>query len=197
VHIDYQYDDGVSGSVEKEVAVPPSQANGSGLVINQVRANGPRGDADQFIEIKNTSNRTITPTFAIGLEFSIGGQARGSLSLPPRPIGPGCYVLLATNQSSVTLGIPSGTYSGSAPPDVSIGTGNLMSDSGLALRESGEPLDQVAMSAGSVFGEGAPLPPFGHDNQDVSYMRIGDTHNNARDFVRGPARPRNSNMCGQ
>ena len=198
LRIDYQYDDGVGGSLEKELPVPPSQASGTGLVINQLRTNGPRGDADQFIEIKNTSNHSITPTNVTALEFSTAaGQSRSQVSLPTRPIGPGCYLLIATNQPSNTLGIPSGTYSGSAPPDVSLVAGILSSDSGLVLRESGEPLDQVAMSAGSLFGEGTPLAPFGHDNQDVSYMRIGDTHNNARDFVRGPARPRNSAMCGQ
>jgi len=48
-----------------------------------------------------------------------------------------------------------------------------------------------------VFKEGTPLAPFGSDNSDRSYARVGpDTGDNAADFrMTRPSTPRNSQMC--
>jgi hypothetical protein len=58
--------------------------------------------------------------------------------------------------------------------------------------------DTVRMNSDGNAGEGNPLPPFGGENIDRSYARVGiDTNDNAHDFAMiRPSTPRNSSMCG-
>jgi hypothetical protein len=77
-------------------------------------------------------------------------------------LGPGCHYLLANSKGS--------GYSGSVTPNQTYGVG-VTDNGGVAItRPDGTILDQVGMSGGSAFKEGATLSPMtGTANQ--SYER--------------------------
>ena len=92
-------------------------------------------------------------------------------------IGPGCHLLIGTTPSGLRTDVASSC--------------NLTDDGGLALvSPAGIVVDQVGMSTGSAFHEGAPLSPFRATAIRQSYARAhSDTDHNAADFAFGPATP--------
>lgn len=161
-------------------AVP---ALASDLTISQFRVRGPSGGNDEFVELHNGSG---TPMDVGGYRLS-ASNASGTVgtraTLPSGiTIAPGCYLLLVNTASN--------GYSGSVPGDVTYKTG-ITDTGGLALLDaSGNIVDQVGLSTGSAYGEGARLDSLGSSNADRSYQRrtdaagtLQDIDDNAADFT--------------
>ena len=163
--------------------------SGTGVVISEFRTRGPLGGNDEFVELFNT---TASPVDISGWKIR-GSNSSGTVgdraTVPAgTTLGPGCF-FLATNTAA------SG-YSGAVPGNLTYTTG-ITDDGGLALTLGDNTiLDQVGMSAGSLFGEGTRLAVFGSTNSDRAYARTptpgADTNDNAADFVMtSPSGPQN------
>lgn len=198
LRISYTLEDGTTGSIEGEAPIRQSEPHVTGIVINEFRPRGPRGDQDQFVELLNVSKAPIVmrgwflqvSTRSYEVEVGTISGLGDEVTIPP-----GCsYLLTATTPP---LSSTYGTYSGNVPGDARMRP--LLEDAGgLALRtRSGQVVDQVGLGINTVFKEGTPLPPFDSANIDRSYARVGpDTGDNARDFrLESPSTPRNSASC--
>lgn len=152
------------------------------IVIGEFRLRGPNGGNDEFVEL---FNRGTVAVDLGGWRFK-GSSAAGVVSVRATiaagtVLGPGCRFLLANS---------GGSYSGATPADVTYGLG-IADDGGVAITMADDTIvDQVGLSLGSAFGEGAPLAPLTL-NQDRSYERRPaggagndmDSGDNAHDFV--------------
>ena len=191
--IDFTTETGRTGFAEGSARYTISDLPPKGVVISQFRSRGPRGTGDQFIEITNQSSvPTTLPPWWIQLSSS-ATSIRTLSSLdnfsPQTILQPGCSTLMTAT---------GGDYSGAVRGDL-LFLPNLTDTIGIGLRrQAGYVVDQVAMSADTVFKQGTPLAPFGTANTDRSYLRVSDTGDNSRDFrMISPSRPRNLSMCGQ
>ena len=169
------------------------------ILISEFRTRGPLGGNDEFIEIWNNS----------GVAVNIGGYTlRGSnnagttsqrAAVPAGTIlNPGCYYLF-TNATATT------GYSGAVPGNTTFLTG-ITDDGGIAILNAAAVIvDQVGMSAGSAYKEGATLAPTAA-NANQSYERKPgggsgnslDTDNNNSDFLfhNASSNPQNqSSVC--
>src|SRR5262249_49344029 len=154
------------------------------VVISEFRTRGPAGGNDEFVEIYNNT--------AAGIDIS-GYAIRGSNN---------------AGTNSVRATVPAGTtlpphghflfvnagaagYSGTVPGTQSYAIG-ITDDGGIALTDASTAVvDQVGMSAGSLYKEGTILAPMTASTIDRSYVRkagvapgaLQDTNDNATDFV--------------
>ncbi len=155
------------------------------VIINEFRSRGPNGPTDQFVELYNDS---LTPS-TLGATLTILGATSVNLAIPVVTIGSRCHLLITAPG-----------YSGTVPGDVAMTA--ILGDTGALTYQpaalTAVQRDAVAMNATTATGEGTTLAPFGTDNSDRSYVRVGrDTNNNASDFVmRAGSTPQNSTMCG-
>jgi len=194
LHVHYVFDDRAQGTVEPEAAMSAPPVN-PGVVISEFRTRGPRGDQDQFIELHNPTAQPVAMSGWVISVSNTDGKLSGQPRLLPMPavtLQPGCHYLVGWGPSS---GI--GTYSGRVAADADMALG-LIDGGGVALRTAtGYPVDQVGLGPSALFHEGSPLAPFGADNTDRSYSRLGaDTGDNSADFrVVSPSNPENSSMC--
>jgi uncharacterized repeat protein (TIGR01451 family) len=153
------------------------------LLISEFRTRGARGASDEFIELYNPTNSTIT-IGGLKIRASNGSGTmtdRVTVTIGTR-LGSGCHYLIANSLS--------GGYSGLIPPDQIYGTG-LTDDGGIAITRSNGTtiIDASGMSNGSAFKEGTPLAPLSA-NANQSYERKPgaasgnsiDTDNNTADF---------------
>jgi uncharacterized protein len=164
-----------------------------GVVVNELRVRGPNGGNDEFIELFNP---TAAPVDIGGWKIR-GSNASGTtgdrFTIPAATIlNAGCYYL-ATNSAA------SG-YSGTVAGNQTYTTG-ITDDGGLALtRADNSIVDQIGLSAGSAFGEGARLTSLGASNLDRGYSRIvagADTDDNDMDFdLLTPSDPQNLASVG-
>ena len=180
------------------ITSPPatlSSEPGAGqLLISEFRTRGPGGAGDEFVEIYNPTTTTIPiGGLKVRASNSIGTISDRVTITAGTAIGPGCRYLVANSSAS--------GYTGTAPADQSFGTG-LPDDGGVAVTGSNGTsiIDQVGMSAGSAYQEGATLAPL-TINSNQSYERkpggvFGngvDSNNNATDFaLSNPSNPQNS-----
>jgi hypothetical protein len=190
-----RYRDGtVSGLVEETAGVtqilnqlPPR------VVINEFRTRGPGGPTDQFIELFNDSLTASTASASLCSRLVAPSETR-CVEMPPITIGPLCHYLITAPG-----------YSGRTRGDLNM-TAFLLDDGYFFYRPGFDPsfnqslqVDTVAMHVPvASVTEGAPLAPFGPENSDRGYTRVGtDTNDNSRDFVmRAPSSPQNSSSCG-
>lgn len=154
------------------------------LVISEFRFRGPSGGNDEFVEIYNNTSSPI----------SIGGmQLRGSNNAGTTSVRAtiAAGVMLPARSHFLFTNNGSAGYSGTVPGNQTYGTG-ITDDGGIAITmPTGMILDQVGLSAGSAFGEGARLASLGSSNLNRSYERKPgrgdgstlDTNNNATDFA--------------
>jgi uncharacterized protein (TIGR03437 family) len=160
------------------------------LVISEFRTRGPAGASDEFIEVYNLSGNVVA---AGGLKMrgsSSGGTITTKLTLNANTMIPGHGHFLATNSAG---------YSGSVIADQTY-TSGVANDGGIALTMSDDSIiDQVGMSAGSVFREGTNLAPLSSD-ANLGYERrpgglsgsTQDTQDNSGDFqILSPSDPQN------
>lgn len=189
--------DGTKGEVEGESSMRPADPDIRAIVISEFRPRGPNGDQDQFIELRNVSSSPVSIRGWIIQRSSRSFEVDVApvSSIDGGTINPGCYYLLTATTPSYSSTF--GTYSGSVRGDAPL-TPILKDAGGFALRTpSGQVVDQVGLGDETVFKEGTPLAPFGPENSDRSYARVGpDTGDNAADFrMTRPSTPRNSQSC--
>lgn len=172
--------------------VGPCLAQPAAVVIGELRLRGPNGGNDELIELFNASPAPVD----IGGWKIKGSSAAGTVAVRATiatgtVLGTGCRYLL-TNSG--------GPYSGAVAADQTYTLG-IADDGGIALTLPDDTLvDQVGMSAGAAFKEGAPLAPL-TANQDRGYERRPggaagngiDTDDNAADFLAvAPSDPQSS-----
>jgi uncharacterized protein (TIGR03437 family) len=160
--------------------------NAGEVLISEFRTRGPGGTSDEFIELYNPTSSSISIE---GLKI-IGSNATGGTSTRATiaagaTLGSGCHYLLAFRSTNCT-----NCYSGTVTPDQTYSTA-IADDGGIAITRADATtlIDQVGMSQGSAYREGAPLTPL-LTNLDQSYERKPggaygngtDTNNNASDF---------------
>src|SRR4051812_2270318 len=173
-----------------------AQAAGT-IVISEFRVRGPNGGNDEFIELFNNSNAPIDIS---GWKIKGSNNTAGvsvRLTIASKTLlKSGCY-FLATNTNA------GGPYSGAVPGDQTYATG-ITDDGGIAITRADDTIvDQIGMSSGSAFKEGALLPSLGTSNLNRGYERKSgpntpylDTDNNNTDFaVRAPSNPQSRAQC--
>jgi len=170
----------------------------SSIVIGQFRTRGPNGGSDEFIELYNLSSSAVDiGGWLVDGSNSSGTRSTRAIISPGTVPSPGCHYLLTNSNPT------GGPYSGSVPGDQTYGVG-ITDDGGIAIkRPDGSVADEVGMSGGSAFKEGAPLAPL-TSNSNVSYERRPggqagngqDTDNNSLDFrLISPSNPRNRSIA--
>ncbi|MEW6404867.1 MAG: lamin tail domain-containing protein [Chloroflexota bacterium] len=184
-------------------AIPQIEQTATNIVISEFRTRGPNGADDEFIELYNP---TSNPIDISGWEIHGSNNAGGGTTTPRATVpggitlNPGQYYLVANSSTN--------GYSGTTVPNLTYGTG-ITDDGGVALTLANDtPVDQVGMSAGSAYQEGAVLSPL-TTNTNQSYERLlggasdscEDTSNNFADFaVISPSTPQNLaspwSLCG-
>jgi hypothetical protein len=158
------------------------------IVISEFRTRGPNGASDEFLELYNPTGAAVNIGGWLVKRSNNKGATSTRATIPTGKIlQPGQHYLLAMSN-----------YSGSVAADQTCSTG-LTDDGGIALYNGSTVVDQVGMSTGSAYKEGAVLAPLTSD-QNRSYERkIGgassscvDANNNSADFVViSPSAPQN------
>jgi predicted extracellular nuclease len=182
------------------VPMQSAKAVSTNIVISEFRVRGPNGGSDEFIELYNLSSSPVN----IGGWKINGSNNAGSTStrvtiMSGVILNPGCHYLVTNSSTS------GGPYSGSVTGDQTYTTG-ITDDGGIALlNASNVIIDQVGMSAGSAYKEGAVLASLGSSNLNRGYERkpggtsgsTQDTDNNTSDFqLVTPSDPQNlSSTC--
>ncbi len=202
---------GITSTLVAPVTSTPtatSAAGGPGVIISQFRTNGPRGPADEFIELVNTSQVNIDITnWRIEISDSRGITSTLLILAPGSAVQPGRHVLLASVGPSGPVTPTSLGYSGKVVPDQWY-AGDVPDDGGIGLvLPNGRVVDQVGMSAAAAYRIPIPLAPLLGDT-DQSYHRkpidaLGTCSyvpNNSLDFTQlAPSQPRNlsgpANYC--
>jgi uncharacterized protein len=175
----------------------PAAAASTTVAIGEFRVRGPNGGSDELVELYNLSS---APQNIGGWRLN-GSNNAGTVSTRATvpagtTIGPRCHYLFTNSSTS------GGPYSGAVAGDQTYGTG-ITDDGGIGLLlPSPDPtiVDQVGLSAGSAYKEGATLASLGSSNLNRSYERgpggAGgsgtDTDDNASDFaLLAPSDPQN------
>lgn len=175
------------------VTPPVAFASPSGVVISELRAGGPAGGNDEFVELLNTSSAPV----AIG-GWKLQGCASGSGAPSDRVAIPSGTTLPAGGRYLLANTAPSG-YSGTVRPDAGYTTG--FSNSGLSgarvVTAAGAAEDGIGF-AGSPCAEGAGFNLAGVAGTGGSSAHRGganegtDTNDNATDFSVAAPNPQNS-----
>ena len=166
------------------------------VVISEFRTRGPNGANDEFVEICNIS---ASPIDISGYRIN-GSNSAGAIST--RATVP-ANTMLAAGARYLFTNVAASGYSGTVPGNMTYVTG-ITDDGGiLLLSSSGAFIDQVGMSAGSAYKEGAVLAPT-TTNVNQSYERksggttanLQDTDNNSADFQlnSGNSNPQNNSL---
>jgi beta-lactamase superfamily II metal-dependent hydrolase len=157
----------------------------NGIVLSELRFRGPSGPNDEFIELYNTSTAPID----ISGYRLLGSNAAGTVSV--RATIPAGRTIPAHGHYLFANGAATNGYSGVTPADQTYAIG-VTDDGGVGIAlANGALVDQVGLSAGSAYGEGAALASLGASNQNRSYERKPggangsgiDTGDNASDFT--------------
>ena len=161
---------------------PTAGSAAAGIIIREFRTRGPAGGNDEFFNLFNPLAVTVDLSGWQLLGSSNSGSTSVRLTLPAgTTLAPG-QSYLAVNRAST------GGYSGSVAGDNPSGTftTGIGDDGGVALvTAQGAISDQVGLSSGSAYGEGARLASFGSTNSDRSDRRLdrcADTNDNLADF---------------
>lgn len=166
----------------------------SQIVISEFRTRGPNGANDEFVEIYNKTNSSVTIGGWKIRASNNSGTISTRLTIPAGVTIPARAHFLATNASG---------YSGAIAGDQTFSSG-ITNDGGLAITLPDDTVvDQVGLSAGSAYKESAHLVPLATD-LDQSYERKPggfsgngeDTNDNFSDFqLLTPSSPQNLNSA--
>ena len=162
------------------------------IVISELRARGPAGGNDEFVELRNISNAPIDVGGWLlrGCAADSPGNPSTRATIPAGTTIPAGGSYLFTNNAA-------GGYSGSVPGDQTYGTG-ISDDGGVQIANAAAvKIDGVAsQDAGQDQCREGTGVDFPGANADNGFERIGgtqDTDDNATDFA-GPkaSNPQNS-----
>ncbi len=181
--------------VNVPVSAAPQMQAATNIVISEFRTRGASGGNDEFVEVFNpTTNPIDIGGWLIRVSNSSAtGTPSNRYTFPPGTIlQPGQhFIAIGTNYSGNVQESPVAALSGTGITD----------DGGIAitLPDGITIIDQVGMSAGSIYGEGTRLSPL-TTNVNRSYERnlegagscIDSNSNNPDFFVRNPSDPQNS-----
>jgi hypothetical protein len=163
--------------------------------ISEFRTRGPNGGNDEFIELYNNSD------FPVDISgWKINGSNASGTTTTRVTIVSGTVLLARTHFLATNSSTSGGPYSGSVEGDETYGSG-VVDDGGIALllADNVTIVDQVGMSDGSAYKEGATLAPLSGAT-DQSYERkpggsdpnLQDSDDNASDFqLISPSDPQN------
>ena len=161
------------------------------ILISELRFRGPAGGNDEFVEIYNNTDAPIDISGYTLHGSNNAGTNSTRATVPLNTILPARAHYLFVNTGAAG-------YSGATPGNTSYGSG-ITDDGGVAIVDShGVMVDQVGLSAGSLYKEGANLASLGTTNADHSYERkpgglslsLQDSDDNATDFqVTTPSNP--------
>ena len=160
----------------------PSTGSATSIVISEFRTRGTGSAENEFVEIYNPTTNPVDISNWILSASNIGGTIQNRATVPVGTLlRSGQYYLFAHNSYI--------TPSGGVSPNLRYGT-SITNDGGVAiLNASGDIIDQVGMSEGSFYQEGATLPAF-TGSSNGSYERLDggdldscvDTDDNESDF---------------
>ena len=158
---------------------PPPPAGGSsgdGVVIAEFRTSGPGGPRDEFVEILNASASPVDLSgWSVAWSDTSGRAGTLGNFFPGARLAPGQRFLLIDVMCPGCF-----TGPGLETQDYRF-RGDLPESGGLALVDAhGALVDQVAFGTPSRYREGTPVGTVRRGDQ--SYVRHGDTGDNAADF---------------
>jgi hypothetical protein len=161
------------------------------LLISELRFRGPSGGNDEFVEIYNNTDAAIDIS-----GYTLHGSNNAGTNSTRATVAPD--TILAARSHYLFVNTGAAGYSGTTPGNTSYSSG-ITDDGGVAIVDShGVIVDQVGLSSGSLYKEGATLTSLGTTNADHSYERkpggaalsLQDSDDNATDFqVATPSTP--------
>jgi hypothetical protein len=175
----------------------PTVRRADGLVVSELRASGPAGLDDEFVELFNAGPSPLTLT-GWTLRFVVRGAEATAFTFTAAVVPAGGHLLVA-----------SAGWSGAIEPDARFGSGaplvqvRGLPNTGARLDGAGsvrlvDPLGTIVdvVGAEAATAEGRPLPGLGSGEGDSFERRAGgciDTDDNLADFThRFVARPESS-----
>jgi hypothetical protein len=180
-----------SGGAVVTVGLSGAGAVATPIVISEFRFRGPSGGNDEFVEIYNNTDAAIDISGYKLHGSNNAGTNSVRATVPPNTILPGRTHYLFVNTGA-------NGYSGAAAGNLAYATG-ITDDGGISIADAHDVLvDQVGLSAGSLYKEGRTLTSLGSTNADKSYERrpgtlagsLQDTDDNLTDFaVLAPTTP--------
>lgn len=184
---------GLIAALAHEADAAPARSPGQDdIVISEFRTRGPNGSQDEFVELFNPA---AAPIDVSGWKI-MGSDNAGATTLlyeipPSTSLAPGQHYLIV-----------GATYSGSVAGETGATlSADIPNDGGIALTMADEAviIDQIRMSSGSAYGEGALLAPLTED-LDQSHARVAggcyDSNDNASDFTLStPSAPQNTSSA--
>ena len=180
-----------SGGALVTVSLTGTGSIATPIVISELRFRGPGGGNDEFVEIYNNTNGPIDIS---GYTLHGSNNAGTNNTRATVPLN----TTLPAHSHYLFVNTVAGGYSGAAPGNMSYASG-VTDDGGVAIVDShGVTVDQVGLSPGSLYKEGATLASLGTANTDHSYERkpgglaisLQDSDDNATDFqVATPSNP--------
>ncbi|MEN3325326.1 MAG: hypothetical protein V7638_133 [Acidobacteriota bacterium] len=184
----------VTTSSPINITVNPGCTPPTGLIISEFRLRGPNGSNDEFIELYNNTDSSITVCTADG---SSGWAVASSDGIARFVVPLGTVIPARAHYLGVAGGYSLSGYSGSTPGDVSYAT-DIPDNSGLALFNTANPANFTLAnrfdaagftSSPTVYREGAGLTLLGANGGQFCFVRKlnsgtpQDTGDNPSDFT--------------
>jgi hypothetical protein len=183
IYNDFQY-------IASATPLPPACTPPAGLIISEVRLRGPNGSNDEYVELYNNTDQSITVCTADGSSgwALVSSDGTTQFVLPSGTVIPARSHYLATGQGYSLAGYATGDLSYSL---------DIPENTGLALFNTAYPanfttanrFDAVGFTtSNSLYREGAGLPSLGANVGEYSFLRklntgvSQDTGDNVADF---------------
>ncbi len=183
----------VTTSTAINIVVNPGCVPPNGLIISEFRLRGPNGSNDEYVELYNNSDSSITVCTADG---SSGWALVSSEGITRFVINSGTVIAPRVHYLAVTGGYSLTGYGGSTPGDISY-VSDIADNSGIALFKTSNAanftvanqLDAVGFTtSGTLYREGGGLSPLGASGGEFAFFRklnsgtSQDTGDNVADF---------------
>ncbi len=146
-------------------------------MISEVRTRGPKGALDEFVELYNPTGAAVSiGGWQLKASSNAGSGSSRATIKAGTTLQPGRHYLIANSG-----------YRGTASANLKYSTG-IADDGGIALVKSGGAIvDQVGMSAGSAYKEGATLTPLTTNVNQGYERKLGGTSGSCVDAGDGAA----------
>jgi len=180
-----------TGGSVVEVGLTGTGSIATPILISELRFRGPSGGNDEFVEIYNNTDAPIDIS-----GYTLHGSNNAGTNSTRATVA--LNTVLAARSHYLFVNTGAAGYSGTTPGNTSYSSG-ITDDGGVAIVDNhGVIVDQVGLSAGSLYKEGTSLTSLGTTNADHSYERkpgglalsLQDSDDNATDFqVATPSNP--------